>query len=64
MPHISSQTFLRELDKKGAQASCLFLQNEKATRKMPVLHYKIASTGKVIDDALEAINWKPLHAAS
>ena len=55
MPHTSSQTFLRELDKKGAQASCLFLQNEKATGKMPVLHYKLTSTGELIADALEAV---------
>jgi type I restriction enzyme M protein len=46
---------------KGAQASRLFLPNdkatgsEKATGKMPVLPYKITSTGKLIDDALEAV---------
>ncbi len=46
---------------KGAQASCLFLPGEKATEKMkdtgkmPVLRYKITSTGKLIDDALEAV---------
>ena len=38
-------------DQKGAQASCLFLQNKKATGKMPVL---LTSAGKLIDDALEA----------
>ena len=68
MPQTSSQTSCRELDKKlwisadkkGAQASCLSLGNEKAkevkdTGKMPVLRYKITSTGKLIDDALEAV---------
>ena len=69
MSFSDSQTFLRELDKKlwtsadnrGAQASRLFLQDGKATAdekargKMPVLHYKITSTGKLIDDALEAV---------
>ena len=69
MPHTSSQTFLRELDKKlwtaadkkGAQVSHLFLQDGKTTRdakdtgKMPVLCYKITSTGNLIDDALKAV---------
>lgn len=40
---------------KGAQASRLFLRNEKNTGKMPMLSYKITSTGKLIDNALEAI---------
>ena len=63
MPHTASQTFLRELDKKlwtaadkkWAQASRLSLEDGKDTGKMPVLHYKITSTGKLIDDALKAV---------
>ena len=63
MPHTASQTFLRELDKKlwtaadkkGAQASRLSLEDGKDTGKMPVLHYKITSTGKLIGNALEPV---------
>jgi hypothetical protein len=45
--HSSSQTFLRELDKKLWSAI-----KESGRLAHP---YKITSTGKLIDDALEAV---------
>lgn len=48
---------------KGAQASRLFLKNEKNTGKMPMLPYKGTCIGKLIDDVLEAIEKENLDGA-
>ena len=56
MPHTSSQTFLRELDKKLWTAADKLPVGTEIKESGRLAHqYKITSTGKLIDDALEAV---------
>ena len=57
MPHSSSQIFLRELDKKLWTATDNLPVHTGGLKESGRLAhpYKITSTGKLIDDALEAV---------
>ena len=56
MSHSSSQTFLRELDKKLWTAADKLPPGTEIKERGRLAHpYKITSTGKLIDDALEAV---------
>ena len=56
MSHSSSQTFLRELDKKLWTAAAKLPPGTEIKESGRLAHlYKITSTDKLTDDALEAV---------
>lgn len=58
----SAANSLGTLNKKGAQASCLFLKDEKATGKMPMLHSPAFNVFFLDGDQL--IHWKNIGEKS